>query len=166
MWVSGSKAYVHVPKERRRKLYSLSTAGIFVGYEQDPKAYRVLMDSGKVEVFRDVIFVESRPATFDRCKCLTKDTGWTGCQHQIHLCWPKPLSTQRGSLTLQDLGTIGNELLTTVDTTGVGYFFSTITMSFDQAHFGSLLDQLLQTMNLLRCVTAAKDHKRIHYQIL
>ena len=31
------------------------------------------------------------------------------------------LSTQRGSLTLQDLSTIGNELLTTVDTTGVGY---------------------------------------------
>ena len=78
MRVSGSKAYVHVPKQRRRKLESLSTAGTFVSYEQDPKAYRVLdnMDSGKVEVSRDVIFVESKPATFDRCKCLTKDTGW------------------------------------------------------------------------------------------
>ncbi len=59
--VFGSKAYVHVPKQLRRKLDSLSTAGIFIGYELNSKAYRVLMDSGKVQVSRDVIFLARVP---------------------------------------------------------------------------------------------------------
>jgi len=58
MQVFGSKAYVHVPKQLRRKLDPLSTAGIFIGYEANAKAYRVLMDSGKVQISRDVIFLE------------------------------------------------------------------------------------------------------------
>ncbi len=58
MRVFGSKAYVHVPKQLRRKLDPLSTAGIFIGYEPNSKAYRVLMDSGKVQISRDVIFLE------------------------------------------------------------------------------------------------------------
>ncbi|KAL0024617.1 hypothetical protein WJX77_003523 [Trebouxia sp. C0004] len=47
MRVFGSKAYVHVPKQLRRKLDSLSTTGTFIGYEPNSKAYRVLMDTGK-----------------------------------------------------------------------------------------------------------------------
>ncbi len=58
MRVFGSKAYVHVPKQLRRKLDSLSTAGTFVGYEPNSKAYRVLMDTGKVQISRDVTFNE------------------------------------------------------------------------------------------------------------
>ena len=60
MRVFGAKAYVHVPKQLRHKLESHSKAGIFVGYEEHSKAYRVLMD-GKMEVCRDVIF-EEKPA--------------------------------------------------------------------------------------------------------
>ncbi len=59
MRVFGSKAYVHVPKQLRRKLDPLSTAGIFIGYEPNSKAYRVLMDSGKVQISRDVSSQES-----------------------------------------------------------------------------------------------------------
>ena len=58
MRVFGVKAYVHVPKQLRRKLDPLSKAGIFIGYEPNSKAYRVLLESGKVEISRDVVFVE------------------------------------------------------------------------------------------------------------
>jgi len=61
-----SKAYVHVPKQLRRKLDLLSTAGIFIGYEPNSKAYRVLMDSGKVQISRDVIFLERVPSAANK----------------------------------------------------------------------------------------------------
>ncbi|GAQ92835.1 hypothetical protein KFL_011620020 [Klebsormidium nitens] len=38
----GSRAIAHVPKQRRRKLDPVSERGVFVGYEPDSKAYRVL----------------------------------------------------------------------------------------------------------------------------
>ena len=61
--VSGMRvAYVHVPKQLRRKLDSLSTAGTFIGYEPNSKAYRVLMDTGKVQISRDVTFNEQPSA--------------------------------------------------------------------------------------------------------
>ncbi len=62
MRVFGSKAYVHVPKQLRRKLDSLSTAGTFIGNEPNSKAYRVLMDTGKVQISRDVTFNEQPSA--------------------------------------------------------------------------------------------------------
>jgi len=62
MRVFGSKAYVHVPKQLRRKLDSLSTTGTFIGYEPNSKAYRVLMDTGKVQISRDVTFNEQPSA--------------------------------------------------------------------------------------------------------
>ena len=53
MRVFGSKAYVQEPKQLRRKLDPLTTAGTFTGYEPNFKAYRVLMDgSGKVQISR------------------------------------------------------------------------------------------------------------------
>ncbi len=61
-----SKAYVHVPKQLRRKLDPLSTAGIFIGYEPNSKAYRVLMDSGKAQISRDVIFIERVPSAANK----------------------------------------------------------------------------------------------------
>jgi len=66
MRVFGSKAYVHVPKQLRRKLDPLSTAGIFSGYEPNSKANRVLMDSGKVQISRDVILLERVPSAADK----------------------------------------------------------------------------------------------------
>ena len=48
MRVFGSRAYVHVPKQLRYKLDPLSQAGTFLGYEPHSKAYRVLLEDGKM----------------------------------------------------------------------------------------------------------------------
>ena len=59
--VFGSPAYVHVPKELRRKLDPVSRKGKLVGYESHSKAYRVLLeDSGKIVVGRDITFYEAK----------------------------------------------------------------------------------------------------------
>jgi len=58
MRVFGATAYVHVPQPLRKKLDSHSQKGIFVGYELTSKAYRVLLDNGKMSISRDVIFDE------------------------------------------------------------------------------------------------------------
>ena len=59
MKVFGATAYVHVPQPLRQKLDSHSKKGIFVGYEIGFKAYRVLLDIGKMSITRDVIFDEA-----------------------------------------------------------------------------------------------------------
>jgi len=56
--VFGCTAFVHVPKQLRKKLDPTSRKGVFVGYESDSKAYKVLVD-GKVVVSRDVRFDET-----------------------------------------------------------------------------------------------------------
>ena len=58
MKVFGATAYVHVPQSLRKKLDSHSQKGIFVGYEANSKAYRVLLNSGKISISMDVIFDE------------------------------------------------------------------------------------------------------------
>ena len=60
MKVFGATAYVHVPQPLRKKLDSHSQKGIFVGYEANSKAYRVLLDNGKMSISRNVIFDEAR----------------------------------------------------------------------------------------------------------
>lgn len=59
----GSVAYARVPDKLRKKLDPKSLKGVFVGYEPTSKAYRVLLDSGKLVVSRDVIFHESPAVT-------------------------------------------------------------------------------------------------------
>ncbi|KAK9824528.1 hypothetical protein WJX72_011105 [[Myrmecia] bisecta] len=58
MRVFGARAYVLVPKELRRKLDSHSDSGRFVGYDTSSKGYRIYLDSGRISVASDVIFVE------------------------------------------------------------------------------------------------------------
>src|SRR3569623_2150553 len=59
MRVFGARAFAHVPKQQRRKLDPVSERGVFMGYEPDSKAYRVLRDrDGKLIIRRDVIFDE------------------------------------------------------------------------------------------------------------
>ena len=66
----GCKAYVHVPVQKHSKLDSKSVEGIFIGYSEESKAYRIF-DAIKreVNVTHDVIFDECRPsvatATYD-----------------------------------------------------------------------------------------------------
>lgn len=57
MRVWGCDAFVHVPKQLRKKLDPTSVKGVFVGYEANSKAYRVLV-AGRIVVSRDVQFAE------------------------------------------------------------------------------------------------------------
>lgn len=57
--IFGSAAYVHVPKEKRKKLDQKSIRMIFVGYADGRKAYRCLdPDTDAVTISRDAEFVE------------------------------------------------------------------------------------------------------------
>ncbi|GAX84380.1 hypothetical protein CEUSTIGMA_g11802.t1 [Chlamydomonas eustigma] len=61
MRIFGSIAYVHTPKELRKKLDpkgKLGKPGIFLGYESHAKAYRVLVDD-KVKISKDVVVDEN-----------------------------------------------------------------------------------------------------------
>ncbi|GAX86663.1 hypothetical protein CEUSTIGMA_g14071.t1 [Chlamydomonas eustigma] len=58
MRIFGSIAYVHTPKELRKKLDPKGKPGIFLGYEPHAKAYRVLVD-GKVKISKDVVLDEN-----------------------------------------------------------------------------------------------------------
>ena len=56
-WVFGTPVYVHVPKEKRAKLEPFDKKGIFVGYGDCSKVYRVYIPGHRhIEVSRDVIF--------------------------------------------------------------------------------------------------------------
>ena len=59
MRIFGTPVYIHVPKEKRAKLEPFSKKGIFVGYIDCSKAYRVYIPGQRhIEVSRDVIFHE------------------------------------------------------------------------------------------------------------
>ena len=58
--VFGCRAYVHVPDEKRKKLDRKSERGIFVGYPEGVKGYKIFFpESNKMRKSRDVIFVEN-----------------------------------------------------------------------------------------------------------
>ena len=58
--VFGSDAYVHVPQEKRRKLDAKSKKGVFVGYQENCKGYRIWIPTEKrLEISRNVIFRET-----------------------------------------------------------------------------------------------------------
>jgi len=62
MRVFGARAYMHIPKENRKKMQSVNERGMFVGYEPDCKAHRVLRErDGRILVSHDVI-VDKKPA--------------------------------------------------------------------------------------------------------
>ena len=60
MRVFGCQTYILTPKENRLKWDPKARAGIFLGYEEVSKAYRVYdIEAGQVVVSRDVNFDES-----------------------------------------------------------------------------------------------------------
>ncbi|GMF54823.1 unnamed protein product [Phytophthora fragariaefolia] len=66
MRIFGCKAYVLTPKEKRLKWDPKAREGIFLGYEERSKAYRVYdIEAGQVVISRDVTFDES---SFDGSK--------------------------------------------------------------------------------------------------
>jgi hypothetical protein len=58
--VFGSKCFVHVPQEKRKKLDPVAEEGILIGYKANSKGYRILRKSdGGVQVSKDVKFLEA-----------------------------------------------------------------------------------------------------------
>ena len=57
--IFGLKCYVHIPSEKRRKMDSTAKQAIFVGYDEQSKAYRCYdLSSRRVVVSRDVRFAD------------------------------------------------------------------------------------------------------------
>ena len=51
--------YIHIPKEKRTKLDPSRKKGIFVGYSESSKAYRIyFLGFKKIDISRDVTFDE------------------------------------------------------------------------------------------------------------
>ena len=62
--VFGCRAYMHVPKARRKKMQAKAKAGIFVGYSPLSHSYRVWVPEDENDVLRGMLY-ESRDVTFD-----------------------------------------------------------------------------------------------------
>jgi hypothetical protein len=59
--------YIHVPKEKRTKMEPSGKKGIFVGYSENSKSYRIYVPGQrKIEVRRDVTFHEE--AAFNKSR--------------------------------------------------------------------------------------------------
>jgi hypothetical protein len=63
--IFGCPVYIHVPKEKRTKMEPSGKKGVFVGYSENSKAYRIYVPGQRqIEVSRDVAFHEE--ATFKK----------------------------------------------------------------------------------------------------
>ena len=60
--IFGCPMYIHVPKEKRSKMEPFCKKGIFVGYNETSKAYRIYIPGQRyIEVSRDVTFLGKSP---------------------------------------------------------------------------------------------------------
>jgi hypothetical protein len=72
--IFGFPVYMHVPKDKRSKLDPSGKKGIFVGYSETLKAYRVYIPGHKqVEIRRDVTFDEDAAFNNSRKCCTDED---------------------------------------------------------------------------------------------
>ena len=57
--IFGCPVYIHIPKEKRTKLDPLGKKGIFVGYSESSKSYKIYFPGfKKINISRDVTFDE------------------------------------------------------------------------------------------------------------
>jgi hypothetical protein len=71
--IFGCPVYIHVPKEKRTKMVPSGKKGIFVGYSETSKAYRIYIPGQRyIEVSRGVTFHEE--AAFKQSKESHQDT--------------------------------------------------------------------------------------------
>ena len=57
----GCPIYIHIPKEKRTKLDPLGKKGIFVGYSENSKAYRIyFLGFKKIDMSRDTAYEKYR----------------------------------------------------------------------------------------------------------
>ena len=70
--IFGSPVDIHVPKEKRSKLEPSKKKGVFIGYSETSKAYRIYVTGQKfIEASRDVTFHEE--VTFRRSREMSND---------------------------------------------------------------------------------------------
>lgn len=60
--IFGSEVYVHVPKQKRGKIDAKSKKCIFIGYDDNHKGFRVMDESKRISVARDVKFLAEEPS--------------------------------------------------------------------------------------------------------
>jgi hypothetical protein len=71
--IFGSPIYINIPKEKMTKLEPSGKKGIFLGYSETSKAYRIyVLGKNSIEVSRDVNFHEE--ANFLHSRELPSDT--------------------------------------------------------------------------------------------
>jgi hypothetical protein len=71
--IFGCHVYIHVPKEKRTKMEPSGKKGVFVGYSENSKAYRIYIPGQrKIEVRRDVTFHEE--AAFKKSRELQQES--------------------------------------------------------------------------------------------
>jgi hypothetical protein len=71
--IFGCLVYIHVPKEKRTKMEPSGKKGVFVGYNENSKAYRIyVLGQRQIEVSRDVTFHEE--VVFKKSKKLQKES--------------------------------------------------------------------------------------------
>ena len=57
--IFGCPVYIHIPKEKRTHLDHYGKKGIFVGYSESSKAYRIyLLGFKKIDISKDITFDE------------------------------------------------------------------------------------------------------------
>ena len=57
--IFGCPVYIHIPKEKRTKIYPLGNNGLFVGYSEQSKYYQIYIPGyHQIELSRDVTFDE------------------------------------------------------------------------------------------------------------
>lgn len=61
--IFGSEVYVHIPKQKRKKMDSKAKKCIFVGYDEYQKGYRVMDEFKRISVARDVKFLTEEAST-------------------------------------------------------------------------------------------------------
>ena len=65
--IFGCQVYIHVSKEKRMKMEPSGNKGVFVGYSETSKAYRIYIPGTRlIEVSRDVTFYEDSSFRWSR----------------------------------------------------------------------------------------------------
>jgi hypothetical protein len=71
--IFGCPVYIHVPKEKRTNMEPLGKKGIFVGYSENSKAFKIyVIGQRKIEVRRDANFHEE--ATFNKSREIQQES--------------------------------------------------------------------------------------------